>query len=98
MEDAGYDNCSRNKRIKEGYNINPIIDIVHRWDKTEKYREIKLKDTWGCNRVYCAFFHMNNKFLMEHTVLHYEYIKKVKYKQNRMGIYGINQTKIGTNG
>lgn len=30
-------------------------------------------------------------------MLHYEYIKKVKYKQNRMEIYGINQTKIGTN-
>ena len=43
------------------------------------------------------FFHINNKFLMEHIVLHYEFIKKVKYKQNRMEIYGINQTKMGTN-
>ena len=34
---------------------------------------------------------------MEHTVLHYEYIKKVKYKKKRMEIYGINQTKIDTN-
>ena len=41
MGDAGYDNGSRNKRIKEEYNVNPIIDIVHRWDKTEKYREIE---------------------------------------------------------
>ena len=39
---------------------------------------------------------MNNKFLVEHTVLHYEYIKKVKHKE-KMEIYGINQTKIGTN-
>ena len=41
MGDAGYDNGFRNKRIKEEYNVNPIIDIVHRWDKTEKYREIE---------------------------------------------------------
>ena len=41
MGDAGYDNGSRNKRIKEEYNVNLIIDIVHRWDKTEKYREIE---------------------------------------------------------
>ena len=41
MGDAGYDNGSRNKRIKEEYNVNPIIDIVHRWDKIEKYREIE---------------------------------------------------------
>lgn len=39
MGDAGYDNGSRNKRIKEEYNVNPIIDVIHRWDKTEKYRE-----------------------------------------------------------
>lgn len=39
--DAGYDNGSRNKRIKEEYNVNPIIDVIHRWDKTEKYREIE---------------------------------------------------------
>lgn len=41
MGDAGYDNGSRNKRIKEEYNVNPIIDVIHRWDKTEKYREIE---------------------------------------------------------
>ena len=46
--------------------------------------------------VYCAFFYINNKFLVEHTAHHYEYIKKVKYKQNIMEIYGMNQTKIGT--
>lgn len=33
MGDAGYDNGSRNKRIKEEYNVNLVIDIVHRWDK-----------------------------------------------------------------
>lgn len=33
MGDARYDNGSRNKRIKEEYNVNPVIDIVHRWDK-----------------------------------------------------------------
>lgn len=25
--DAGYDNGSRNKRIKEEYNVNPIIEM-----------------------------------------------------------------------
>ena len=33
MGDAGYDNGSRNKRIKEENNVNLVIDIVHRWDK-----------------------------------------------------------------
>lgn len=40
MGDAGYDNGVRNKKLKEEYNINPIIDINHRWDKEEKYKEI----------------------------------------------------------
>lgn len=41
MGDAGYSNGSRNKKLKEEYNINPIVDISHRWDKDEKYREIE---------------------------------------------------------
>jgi len=40
MGDAGYDNGKRNKTLKEEYNINPIIDIKHIWDKEEKYKEL----------------------------------------------------------
>ena len=40
MGDAGYDNGARNKKLKEEYNINPIIDIRHMW-KEEKYREVE---------------------------------------------------------
>lgn len=39
MGDAGYDNGTRNKILKEKHNINPIIDIKHMW-KEEKYREL----------------------------------------------------------
>lgn len=39
MGDAGYDNGTRNKTLKEEYNINPIMDIKHMW-KEEKYREL----------------------------------------------------------
>ncbi len=41
MGDAGYDNGKRNKRLKEEYNINPVIDIKHIWDKEEAYKEIE---------------------------------------------------------
>lgn len=41
MGDAGYDNGVRNKKLKEEYNINPVIDIKHIWDKEEKYKEIE---------------------------------------------------------
>ena len=41
MGDAGYDNGTRNKNLKEKYNINPIIDIRHMWGKEEKYKEIE---------------------------------------------------------
>ena len=40
MGDAGYDNGARNKKLKEEYNINPIMDIRHMW-KEEKYREVE---------------------------------------------------------
>lgn len=40
MGDAGYDSGKRNKRLKEEYNINPVFDIKHIWDKDEKYKEI----------------------------------------------------------
>ncbi len=40
MGDAGYDSGTRNKKLKEKYNINAIIDIKHIWDKEEKYKEI----------------------------------------------------------
>ena len=43
MGDAGYDSGKRNKKLKEEYNINPIIDIKHIWDKDEKYKEIENK-------------------------------------------------------
>lgn len=43
LADAGYDNGQRNKKLKEEYNINPIIDIRHKWLKDEKYREIENK-------------------------------------------------------
>ena len=39
MADAGYDNGERNKKLKEEYNINPVVDIRHMW-KEEKYREV----------------------------------------------------------
>lgn len=39
--DAGYDSGVRNKKLKEEYNINSIIDINHRWSKEEKYKEIE---------------------------------------------------------
>jgi hypothetical protein len=41
LADAGYDNGVRNKKLKEEYNINPIVDIRHMWSKDEKYREIE---------------------------------------------------------
>ena len=41
MGDAGYDNGDRNKRLKEKYDINAIIDIRHMWSKEEEYREIE---------------------------------------------------------
>ena len=41
MGDAGYSNGLRNKLLKEKYDINAIVDISHRWDKEEKYREIE---------------------------------------------------------
>ena len=40
MGDAGYDSGKRNKKLKENYDINAIIDIKHIWDKEEKYKEI----------------------------------------------------------
>ena len=39
MADAGYDSGSRNKRLKEEYNINPVIDIRHMWN--EKIKEVE---------------------------------------------------------
>lgn len=39
MADAGYDNGDRNRRLKEEYNINPVVDIRHIW-KEDKYREV----------------------------------------------------------
>ena len=41
MGDAGYDNGTRNKELKEKHNINAIMDIRHMWTKTEEYREIE---------------------------------------------------------
>ena len=41
MGDAGYSNGLRNKKLKEEYDINAIVDISHRWEKEEKYREIE---------------------------------------------------------
>lgn len=40
MADAGYDNGERNKRLKEEFDINPVIDIRHMW-KEDTYREIE---------------------------------------------------------
>ena len=40
MADAGYDNGERNKKLKEEYNINPVIDIRHMW-KEDTYREVE---------------------------------------------------------
>ena len=41
MGDAGYDNGTTNKNLKEKYDINPIMDIRHMWGKDEKYKEIE---------------------------------------------------------
>lgn len=41
MGDAGYESGVRNRKLKEKYNINAIIDIKHIWDKEEKYKEIE---------------------------------------------------------
>ncbi len=41
MGDAGYESGVRNKKLKEKYDINAIIDIKHIWDKEEKYKEIE---------------------------------------------------------
>ena len=41
MGDAGYDNGTRNKELKEKHNINAIMDIRHMWTKSEEYREIE---------------------------------------------------------
>ena len=40
MADAGYDNGERNRKLKEEYNINPVMDIRHMW-KEDKYREVE---------------------------------------------------------
>ena len=42
LADAGYDNGSRNKLLKDEYNINPLVDIRHMW-KEEKIKEIDNK-------------------------------------------------------
>ena len=39
MADAGYDNGDRNRKLKEEFDINAVVDIRHMW-KNEKYREI----------------------------------------------------------
>ena len=41
MGDAGYESGVRNKKLKQEYDINAIIDIKHIWDKEEKYKEIE---------------------------------------------------------
>ena len=41
MGDAGYDSGARNRKLKEEYDINAIIDIKHIWDKEEKYKQIE---------------------------------------------------------
>lgn len=41
MGDAGYERGKRNRKLKEEYNINPVIDIKNIWDKEEKYKEIE---------------------------------------------------------
>ena len=40
MGDTGYDNGKRNNKLKQEYDINPVFDIKHIWDKDEKYKEI----------------------------------------------------------
>ena len=40
MADAGYDNGERNKKLKQEYDINPIVDIKHVW-KIDGYREVE---------------------------------------------------------
>lgn len=40
MGDAGYESGVRNRKLKEEYNINAIIDLKHIWDKEEKYKEV----------------------------------------------------------
>lgn len=35
MGDAGYESGKRNKKLKEEYNINLVMDIKHIWDKEE---------------------------------------------------------------
>ena len=42
LADAGYDNGSRNKILKDEYNINQLVDIRHMW-KEEKIKEIDNK-------------------------------------------------------
>ena len=42
LADAGYDSGSRNKILKDKYNINPLVDIRHMW-KEEKMKEIENK-------------------------------------------------------
>lgn len=41
LGDAGYDNGKRNKKLREEFDISAVIDIKHRWDKEEKYKEIE---------------------------------------------------------
>ena len=42
LADSGYDRGSRNKILKDKYNINPLVDIRHMW-KEEKMKEIENK-------------------------------------------------------
>ena len=43
LADAGYENRNRNKKLKEEYDITPLVDIKHMWKKEEKYREVENK-------------------------------------------------------
>ncbi len=82
MGDAGYDNGTRNKNLKEKYNINPVIDIRHFWSKEEKYREVENQEL--------AYNEDGEVFLIiDIEKQEYEKLKYLGYdKENRALRYG----------
>ena len=63
MGDAGYDNGTRNKNLKEKYDINPIMDIRHMWGKDEKYKEDEQEKKYDL--AYTAYLEALDKYVMD---------------------------------
>ena len=81
MRDEGYEKGARNKRLKEDYKINTIMDIRNMW-KEEKYREVENQEL--------AYNEDGEVFLIiDIEKQEYEKLKYLGYdKENRALRYG----------